>query len=112
MFEELINKMLFKAKIESDVARGKKDAKYTIVVTTVQTEPGYNIGISRMNAFTDFDITYIETATKKVMAKGFLNNVQGAPLTSDDYDPTMRIKECYAKCGKVVGKAIVKALKK
>ncbi len=41
------------------------DAKYTMIVNTTRTEPGYNIHISKKNAEIDLYITIKENATKK-----------------------------------------------
>lgn len=114
MFDELINKILFKEKTGATAAKGAKDAKITIKVETVMMEPGFNSFAMKVNPYCDMNIYYIETATGKVLAKGFLNNVQGVVVNDNDwdFDPSNRIKECYAKAGKVVGSTIAKAMDK
>lgn len=113
MFEELINKMLFKGKTNATAAKNQKDAKYTIVVKTVMLEPGFNSFAMKVNPYCDFEVSFVETATGKVMAKAFLNNVQGVVVNDNDwdFDPSNRIKECFAKAGKMVGGKMAKALK-
>ncbi|MBN8697171.1 MAG: hypothetical protein J0L87_11640 [Bacteroidetes bacterium] len=113
MFEELINKMLFKGKTNASAAKNQKDAKYTIVVKTVMLEPGFNSFAMKVNPYCDFEVSFVETATGKVMAKAFLNNVQGVVVNDNDwdFDPSNRIKECFAKAGKMVGGKMAKALK-
>lgn len=112
MFEELINKMLFKAGTNASATRTMKDAKYKIVVKTLVTEPGFNSIAVKMDPFCNFEISYVEIATGKVMAKGVMNRVPGIVVNDNDwdFDPSNRIKECYAKCGKTVGKTMGKAL--
>ncbi len=112
MFEELINKMLAKGKTVSSAAPNQKDAKYTILVKTVMTEPGFNIGVMKQNPYCKFEISWIETASGKVLAKGLLTT-QGVLMGGSnwDFDPTNTIKECYAKAGKVVGATMAKKMK-
>lgn len=113
MFEELINKIMFKAKMKINIGKNQSAAKYTLVVRTAMTEPGFNAVVMKVNPSCNFEFTWIETATKKVMAKGKLDKVQGVVMNDNDwdFDPANRIKECYAKAGKVVGKTMEKALK-
>jgi hypothetical protein len=113
MFDELVNKMLFKGKTGAVAAKNTKDAKYTIVVKTVMTEPGFNIGVMKQNPFCRYEISWVESSTGKIMAKGLLT-AQGVLMGGSDwdFDPTNTIKECYAKAGKVVGTSMMKAMKK
>ena len=110
MFERLINVQLNKC--GASAAYGLKDAKYTILVHTVLTEPGFNTVVMVVNPHCDFFVSYIETATGKVVAKGYLNNVQGINMADSgwDFDPAPKIKECYAKLGKVVGISMMKEI--
>jgi len=112
MFEELINKQM--AKTGAMAAKNQKDAKYTVLVKTVMLEPGFNSYVMKVNPYCDFEVSWIETASGKVMAKAFLNNVQGVVVADNDwdFDPSNRIKECFAKAGKMVGKTMAKALSK
>ncbi len=114
MFEELINKMLFKGKTNATAAKNTKDAKYTILVKTIMMEPGFNSMVMKVNPYCDIEISYVEISSGKVLAKGFMNNVQGIVVNDNDwdFDPSNRIKECYAKAGKTVGATIAKAMDK
>ncbi|MGZ4055854.1 MAG: hypothetical protein ACXVPU_08175 [Bacteroidia bacterium] len=111
-FEELINNMLFKGKTNATAAKGNKDAKYTIRVKTIMTEPGFNSVLRKHPPSCKFEISWVETATGKLMAKGEITalgiNMEGSDW---DFDPTDSIKECYAKAGKEVGKTMAKKLK-
>jgi hypothetical protein len=97
----------------ASAAKDANDAKYTIVVRTVMTEPGFNIGVMKQDPFCNFEISWVETATGKVMAKGILNRVAGQKAFGGDFDfdPTNSIEESYAKAGKVVAKTMLKAMK-
>ncbi len=112
MFDELINKQLFKGKTNATAVKGAADAKYTIIVKTVMLEPGFNSVVMKQNPFCKYEITYIETATKTVMAKGLLT-AQGVLMGGSDwdFDPANGIKECFAKAGKVCGSSMAKAMK-
>jgi hypothetical protein len=114
MFEELINKMLFNEKTGASAAKNVKDAKYTIQVKTIMLEPGFNSFAMKVNPYCDFEVSWIEKSSGKVMAKAFLNNVQGVVVNDNDwdFDPSNRIKECFAKAGKMVGKKMAKAMTK
>ncbi|MBC8033729.1 MAG: hypothetical protein H7Y03_06250 [Chitinophagaceae bacterium] len=111
MFEELITKYLYKAN-GGVAAKKQTDAKYTIYVKTINTDPGWNAVVMKRNPRCVFEISFIEIATGKTKAKGELKASGVLMGGSDwDFDPTNSIKECYAKAGKVVGKTIVKAVK-
>ncbi len=111
MFEELISKFVFKANGGS-VAKKQADAKYTVLVKTLNTDPGWNAVVMKRNPKCVFEISIIEVATGKVKAKGEMKASGILMGGSDwDFDPTNSIKECYAKAGKEVGKKIAKAVK-
>lgn len=112
-FEDLCSKIFFKAKSDVIVARKQPNAKYTLLVKTLMTEPGFNAVVMKQNPFCNFEVSWVEKATGKVMAKGLLNKIPGVVMTNDDFDfdPAPKIKECYAKAGKMCGKKMVKALK-
>lgn len=107
-FEELFNKVSGE-NCQGD--RQRKNAKYTIIIHCKRMEPGWNIGISKMPASCDFDLTIVETATQAVKSKGVLNNVPGSQFSGYDFDVASRIAECFAKCGKELGKKVGKATK-
>lgn len=91
----------------SDFAIGKyPEAKYTMIINTNRTEPGYNIYISRKNAEIDLEITIIETSTKTVIAKYSVKNAPGRTFGGYDYDSGTRVEESYATAGKHFGKEL------
>jgi hypothetical protein len=82
-----------------------KDAKYTLIFHTTSIEPGFNIGITRRNAYIDGEVLIVETADKsKVVLKLSLDNAPGKVFMGNDYDTGERISEAYAKAGKELGK--------
>ena len=86
-------------------------AKYTMVVHTTHTETGYNIGISRRNAYIDGEITIVETANpSNVIATITVDNSPGRDVFGYDFDTGERLKEAYAKMGKEAGKLIRKKM--
>ena len=112
MFEELISKNVFKAN-GGTIAKNQADAKYTVYVKTVNTDPGWNAVVMKRNPKCVFEISIIEIASGKVKAKGEMKANGILMGGSDwDFDPTNSIKECYAKAGNQVGKMIAKVVKR
>ncbi len=86
-------------------------AKYTIVVHTTHTETGYNIGISRRNAYIDAEVSIVETANpSNVIALITADDMAGRDAFGYDFDTGARLAESYAKLGKEIGKLIDKKL--
>jgi len=107
-FEILINKTLSKVNIKvSETA----DSKYTLIVKTLYTEPGFHVGIMKKPAWANFEFIFIETETKKEVSRYLLSRVPGSQAMGYDYDSGSRIAECYAKGGKMLGAYIYKGLK-
>ena len=78
-----------------------KNEKYTLIFKTVFTEPGFNIGVMRKNAYIDGQAWIVETADpNKVVAKLEINNCPGRTFMGNDYDTGERIQEAYAMAGK------------
>ncbi len=112
MFEELINKQLFKGGTNATAAKNVKDAKYTIRVKTIMTEPGFNSVVMKVNPSCKYEIYWVETSSGKVLTKGLLTAAGVNMASTDfDFDQSKSIKECYAKAGKVVGTTMAKKMK-
>ncbi len=108
-FEELFNKS---AGENLSGNRKNTSAKYTLIVHTTSTEPGFNVGVMKQAAYCDFEIMIVETANpQNVMSKGVLMKQPGSQVMGYDYDVSSRVQECYAKCGKTLGKKLGKAAK-
>ncbi|MBY0427286.1 MAG: hypothetical protein K2Q22_16745 [Cytophagales bacterium] len=106
-FEELFNKTLEKAGVIA--SKTVSDSKYTIVVKTVKTEPGFNIGVAKQPSFVDFKFIVYETGSPdKVVAVANIYNVVGSQYMGYDFDAGSRIAESYAKAGKEFGNYLAK----
>lgn len=82
-------------------------AKYTLIFHTTFTEPGFNVGVMRKNAYIDGEALIVETANKsKVIAKLTVDKSPGRDAFGYDFDTGWRISEAYAKAGKSLGKYI------
>lgn len=85
--------------------------KYTLVFRTTHTELGYNIGISRRNAYIDGEVLIVETANPdRVIATLSVDDCAGRQFGGMDFDTGERLKEAYAVAGKGVGKFIRKKI--
>ena len=79
--------------------------KYTMIFKTVYTEPGFNVGVARRNAYIDAEVWIVETADKtKVLAKLSCDNCPGRTAFGTDFDNGLRIQEAYAMAGKGLGR--------
>lgn len=87
------------------------DAKYTMIVNTNRTEPGYNIYITKKNAEIDLEIKIVETGSQKVVVEYIVTRSPGRTFGGNDYDTGERIQEAYAAAGKHFGKDLKKDLK-
>lgn len=87
------------------------DSKYTMVINTSRTEPGYNIYISKKNAEIDLEVKIMETDSKKVICEYSVKRSPGRTFGGYDYDTGERIEESYAAAGKHFGKDLKKDLK-
>jgi hypothetical protein len=75
-------------------------AKYTMLVKTTFTEPGYNIVVHRVNAQINLDATIVETANRsKVVAKITVEKSPGGAWFDNDFDTGQRITEAYNNAG-------------
>lgn len=105
-FEELFNK------VSGKTIGDFPDAKYTMVVKTTRTEPGYNIHINRKNAEIDAVILIVETANRdSKKAEVTLTRAPGRSAGGYDYDSGVRIEEAYEMAGKAFGKYVKKQAK-
>ena len=85
------------------------NAKYTIIFHTIFIEPGFNIGITRKNAFINGEVLIVETANKnKVIAKLSVDKAPGNSYWGNDFDTGERLSETYATAGKALGKFVKK----
>jgi hypothetical protein len=107
-FEDLINKSMEKIGM---TATEDTKAKYMLIVKTVYTEPGFNVGVMKKPAFVNFVFIFMDTESGEEVANYTLSKVPGSQSMGFDYDVGSRIAESYAKGGKMLGSYIYKYLK-
>lgn len=87
------------------------DAKYTLIFHTTHTETGFNIGVTRRNAYIDGEATIVETANpSNVIAVITVSDAQGGTFGGYDFDSGTRLQESYAVAGKYIGKFLKKKI--
>ena len=109
MFVKNLNDELKKYQVTC--AEKAADAKYTLIVHTTFTEPGFNavVGGIRKNANVTLMVDLVETANPSaVIANIELKNVQSANMMGYDYDTGGRIQSCYDRAGGELGKFLAK----
>lgn len=89
-----------------------KDAKYTLIFNTKAMEPGYQIGIKKMNAGIDGTVSIVETADRtKIIAKLSVERPDENKWRGAAFDAGSRIADAYFLSGQKVGKFIKTAIK-
>lgn len=107
MFEKNLNEKLEDVKVVAK--ENNPDAKYTLIIHTVFTEPGFNVGVTRKNAYINVEVTLVETAAKdKPLAVISMNKLNSINMMGYDYDTGGRIQSCYDRGGEYLGKFLVK----
>lgn len=109
-FEPAFNNLLGK---HADLNPGAyPDAEYTLIFNTSFTEPGFNVGVWRSNAYINGTAKIVETKNRdKVVAEFTLNKMPGRDVSGYDFDTGERIEEAYSKAGKELGQLIKKKMK-
>jgi len=88
---------------------GATDAKYTLIIHTTFVEPGFNVGVTRKNAYINIEVVLVETAAKdKPLAVIDLPKLQSVNMMGYDYDTGSRIQSCYDRAGDELGKFLCK----
>jgi len=94
------------------VKGGLTDAKYTVILQTTRTEPGFNVGVVKQAAYVDFIVNVVETSNKSnVLFEAEALNTPGSQFGGYDFDAGTRLAESYEKMGKTLGGKIEKAIK-
>lgn len=104
-FEELFNKTLEKNNL---VGGDFSDAEYTLILKTTFTEPGFNVGVARKNAYTDLEAVFVKTGSTDPVAIVTIEKSPGRGGMGYDFDTGFRIQESYAKAGKELGQYLAK----
>jgi hypothetical protein len=110
-FGELLDRFL--AIHKSNLRFGSfKDSKYTLILRTTFTEPGWNVGIARHPALISAEAVFLETQNRaKPLATLTITKSPGRDFMGFDYDTGYRVQESYAKAGKELGIFISKKVK-
>ncbi len=102
-FNGVIDKMGVNAKENAN------DAKYTLIIHTTFTEPGFNVGVMRQNAYIDVTVNVVETAAPdKVLGSIEMKKLQSKYMGGYDFDTGARIESCYDRAGDELGAFLVK----
>jgi len=111
MFEKNFNSYAGKCGIVGK--EGATDVQYTLILRTVFTEPGYNVGVSRKNAYINMVVELVETANPgTILGKAEYKNIQSVYMGGYDFDTGGRIQSCYDRAGDKFGKFICKYMNK
>lgn len=109
---------IFPAKFEQGLKKewgitASKDAKYTIIFTPKNLEPGYQVGIAKKNASITGKITVVETANRtKVVAAFSVDEAPDSKWRGAAFDATSRIGDTFYLTGVKTGKLIKKGTPK
>jgi hypothetical protein len=91
------------------MANDKGDGKYTLIINTYHTEPGFNVGVMRRPAHIHADLWLVETTNQeKVLGKMRMEKVPGRDAWGFDFDSGYRLQESYAVVGKILAKYLDK----
>lgn len=104
-FEELFNDHGSKAGLKISRTEGEGE----MVVHTTFTEPGYNVGVSRMNASINLMVHFKKDG--KELATVSVTGAPGQTFGGYDFDTGVRISEAYAKAGKELAQFLSKNMK-
>jgi hypothetical protein len=106
-FERSVNKVLDKFHVMCK--ENTTDAKYTLIIHTTFTEPGYNVGISRENAYITVVVDLVETANpSNVIASMLMKKEQSINMMGYDFDTGARIVSCYTRAGEQLAACLIK----
>lgn len=105
-FLELFNEYLNRKEVTA--SQEDEGQAYEVIVHTLFTEPGYNVGVMRQPASLNFEITIFEKANKDNKVVITMTGVPGQGAMGYDFDAGFRIQESYAKCGKELGALMLK----
>jgi hypothetical protein len=106
----------FNGEVDSYNLTGKDDspnAKYTFIIRTTFTEPGFNVSMvtsfAKKPAYIDVQVDLVETANPgTVLGTVEMKKIQSKSMGGYDYDTGGRIESCYERAGEYLGKFLVK----
>lgn len=106
-FIELFNKYMEKV----NVIANSEEANYAVILNTDFTEPGWNVGVMRMNASIDMSGKIVNVANGEQVATIKIKNASANNFMGTDFDTGFRIQETYGKAGRELAKFLVKKAK-
>jgi hypothetical protein len=105
----------------TSVKRGSENAKYTLIIHILYTDPGFSIGISSADAWLSAAIDVVETGTENVNSSLTMERIKGAsatkgipgmPIDVGGMTFEKRLGESYEKMAKsLYNKVLKKAFK-
>jgi hypothetical protein len=106
-FEKNLNAIV--GKFNVSCKENATDAKYTLIIRTTFTEPGYNIGITRQNAWIKMEVDLVETANSgAVLASMMMKREDSINMMGYDFDTGGRIMSAYDRAGDHLGSFLIK----
>ncbi len=106
-FIELFNDVMQKKGVS--LSEGNVSANYLFIIETIFIEPGYNVGVSRKNAYINLVVSIVENNNRdNILAKFTIDKSPGKMALGSDFDTGMRIGEAYAKAAKVFASYLLK----
>lgn len=86
-----------------------EDGKYTLIVYTTFIEPGFNVGVTRKDAYLNVQIDLVETANPgTVLCSVEIKKIDSKNMGGYDFDLGARVESCYEKAGSYLGKYLAK----
>lgn len=108
-FETLIAKTLPGVSVKTT----NSTAKYTLLIVTTYTEPGFSMGVSSSDAVVNAEIRLVETGVKDkvlgrlsmngILGKSATKSMPGMPIDTGGLTFEKRVGEAYEKMGKSLG---------
>jgi len=90
----------------------KDNPKYTLIVKTRRSEPGWNAGVVAKGAEIDVEVWLVESANKnQVLGKIILLSQRGKNATGGDFEMGLRLQEAYMEAAQALGALIIKTTK-
>jgi hypothetical protein len=106
-FEKNLNEIT--GKFNVSCKENATDAKYTLIVRTTFIEPGFNVGITRQNAWIKLEVDLVETANAGiVLANMQMKREDSVNMMGYDFDTGSRIQSAYDRAGDHLGAFLVK----
>ena len=106
-FIELFNEVMKKNGVS--LSENNKSATYLLIVETIFIEPGYNVGVSRKNAYINLIVSFVDNNNHdNVLATFTIDKSPGKMALGSDFDTGMRIGEAYAKAAKSFASYLLK----